>query len=273
MPTRRRTLQALAAAGATGILGSAAYSQLSASDDAPTALVAGSLLTVASNTPGASIEAHGSATVAQLVRDDLRHPDAIALADPALFRGITREFTLFATNALVLTYDPKSDHAESVQEDWREAVRNPEIKLGRTDPKLDPLGYRTVMALQLAEGLDTDTVLDESRIFAETGLLNALEAGGIDAAFTYRNMAVERGLPYVGLPDRIDFSDPMRRETYASVSYELSEQTVQGAPIRYGVAALTPAGESWVQTLVGEERRLERAGFTIPRSYPKLGRP
>ncbi|WP_267639661.1 extracellular solute-binding protein [Haloarchaeobius amylolyticus] len=273
MPTRRRTLQALAATGTAGLLGSTVYGQLSASKDAPTALVAGSLLTVASNTEGASIEAHGSATVAQLVRDDLRDPDAVALADPALFRGITDEFTLFATNALVLTYDPQSARAGQIRQHWREAVRDPDVAVGRTDPKLDPLGYRTVMALRLADGIDAENVLDESRIFAETGLLNALEAGGIDAAFTYRNMAVERDLPYVDLPASIDFSDPTHAETYATVSYDLPEQTVQGAPIRYGVTALTPAGEPWVETLVAEDRRLEMAGFTIPRSYPKLGRP
>ncbi|WP_439026505.1 extracellular solute-binding protein [Haloarchaeobius sp. DT45] len=272
MPTRRRTLQALAATSTAGLLGSAVYGQLTASDDAPTALVAGSLLTVAANTEGASIEAHGSATVAHLLRDDLRHPDAVALADPALFRGITDEFTLFATNALVLTYDPASEHVTEIQQDWREAVRNPQVEIGRTDPKLDPLGYRTVMALQLADGLDADTVLDDSRIFAETGLLNALEAGGIDAAFTYRSMAKERDLPSVDLPEAIDFSDPSRAESYATVSYDLPAQTVQGAPIRYGVVALTPAGEPWVDRLVGTPSRLLEAGFTVPEQYPKLAR-
>lgn len=258
---------------ALGAVGTYAYGELAGSTDPAeaTALVAGSLLHVSESIPGASIEAHGSAAVRRLVVEGLREPDAVALADPRLFAGISERATLFATNALVLTYDLESPHAADLRDDWRAAIQAEEIRLGRTDPKLDPLGYRTVMGLALAAeayGIDAEAVLAASTIFPETDLMNVVEGGAIDAAFTYRNMAVERDLPFVELPPRIDFSDPDRAETYASVSYELDHTTVRGAPIRYGAAATTPRGEAWVERLVTAEEQLGASGFVVPAEYP-----
>ncbi len=265
---------ALGGALGVGGLGTAVTGTLGGIDDEtrPKALVAGSLLHVAEETSGASVEAHGSAAVRQLIRDGLRDPDAVALADPRLFAGISDRATVFATNALVLTYDPDSDHAGAIRRDWTAAVERDGVRLGRTDPSLDPLGYRTVMALRLAAetgAVDARSVLDRASIFQETDLLNVVEGGGIDAAFAYRNMAVERDLPFVSLPDRIDFSNPDRSETYRSVSYDLDGRTLRGAPIRYAARGLTESGRRWIERLVTAMDRLERFGFVVPSSYPR----
>ncbi|WP_435332869.1 extracellular solute-binding protein [Haloarchaeobius sp. TZWWS8] len=269
MPSRRQLLGSLGGVAAGGVAG-ASLAVTEESAEQPTALVAGSLLTVATETPGATVEAHGSATVHNLVVDGLREPDVVALADPVLFDGIADEYTLFATNALVLTYDPTSDHAETIAADWRSACRRAEVRVGRTDPMRDPLGYRTVMALELDDELDPAAVLPRTRTFAETGLSNALEAGGIDAAFTYRNMAVERDLPYVDLPTSIDFSDPAMADEYARASYDIGGRTVRGAPVRYGIAAMTDGGSTWLASLTGARARLRTAGFEVPGSYPRM---
>lgn len=271
--SRRSLIRVGGSAVALGALGTYAYGELagSASPAEVTALVAGSLLRVTRSIPGASIEAHGSAAVRRLVVEGLREPDAVALADPRLFAGISDRATLFATNALVLTYDPESSHATALRDDWRSGIQADDVRLGRTDPELDPLGYRTVMGLELAAeayGIDAAAVLADSTIFPETDLMNVVEGGAIDAAFTYRNMAVERDLPFVDLPARIDFSDPDRAETYASVSYELDETTVRGSPIRYGATATSPRGEDWVERLVTAENRLVASGFVVPAAYP-----
>ncbi|MFB6073014.1 MAG: substrate-binding domain-containing protein [Halobacterium sp.] len=256
---RRRAF--LAAAGAAVAGTTAATFASRGSGSAASALVAGSLQSVASEIPGASVEAHGSVTCRRYVLEDLRDPDALALADPVLFEGIA-EPTLFATNALVL-----AGREETLPRDWRTAVRDGDVEVGRTDPQQDPLGYRTVLALRLSE-FDADAVLDAMPVFPETSLLRTLEAGGLDAAFCYRNMAEDHGLAYRDLPDRIDFSDPARADHYASATVEVNGETVRGAPIRYGAAALTDAGEPWVESLVTGEQRLEDAGFSVPASYP-----
>lgn len=276
--SRRAVLRAGGVATVLGAGGTFAYGRLAPSTAGayPTALVAGSLLHVATEVPGASVEAHGSATVRRLVVDGLRDPDAVALADPRLFAGISDRVTFFATNALVLAYDPASDHAEDLERDWRRAITADGIEIGRTDPRQDPLGYRTVMALELAErrfGIDAGRVLDSSHVFPETDLMNVLEGGGIDAAFVYRNMAVERGLPAASLPDRIDFSEPDYAEEYASVSYELDHATVHGTPIRYAATATSPRGEGWTEDLVTARGTLEENGFVVPPDYPRFDVP
>jgi molybdate/tungstate transport system substrate-binding protein len=263
-PSRRRVLGA-AGAGAAALLAGCSGDD----GDTATALVAGSLLGVADAVPGATVEAHGSAAVRRLVLEGLRDPDAVALADPLLFDGVADRTTLFATNALVLTYAPDTPHAAALRDDWR-AVAADAVEVGRTDPDRDPLGYRTVMALRLAgrDGFPAERTLAAAQVLPETDLLNVLEAGGVDAAFTYRSMAVERELPFVALPDRLDFSDPAHAETYASVVYDLPEGTVTGAPIRYAATATTPAGEAWTDALVAGRERLRARGFAVPDAYP-----
>ncbi|WP_424019287.1 extracellular solute-binding protein [Halorientalis pallida] len=270
--TRRELLVGLGGTAVAGGLGAAVYGGVtSGADDTPSALVAGSLLGVASQVPGATVEAHGSVAVRQLIRDGLRDPDAVALADPRLFEGVAEQVTTFATNALVVAYNPDSTSADAIRDDWASAVQRSGVAVGRTDPAVDPLGYRTVMALELAareDLLDADRALDNARILPETDLANVLERGDLDAAFVYRNMAVERDLPLVSLPDRIDFSTPASADSYARVSYDLDDRTVRGRPIRYAATALTDAGQPWVDRLTGGHDRLHTAGFGVPESYP-----
>lgn len=248
-------------------------SGLSSGRSQPTAgaLVAGSLLELANRIAGASVEAHGSVAVRQLVLNELRVPDAVALADPRLFTGIADRVTLFATNALVLAYDPGSPHADAIEADWQAALAEPGCRLGRTDPGKDPLGYRTVMALRLADqryGLPAEAALERSSVFLETDLLNVVEGGTLDAAFVYRNMAVQRGLPYVELPEAIDFSSPDHEPTYRSVAVDVGGEPVRGSTIRYAAAALSAAGEPWIDDLVTAGTTLREAGFAVPADYP-----
>ena len=249
--------------GALALGGAAVLGYSGSGSSTPTVLVAGSLQSVADDVGDAAVEAHGSVAVRRLVDEGARDPDAMALADPRLFAGLATP-RLFATNALVVAYDPDSPHADAIERDWQAALRR-DLLVGRTDPANDPLGYRTVMALRLAGAADA---LDDVDLFPETRLLQSLEAGAIDAAFAYRNMAVEHDVPYASLPDRIDFSNPQFADRYASVSVELPDRTVRGAPIRYGAAALTDAGKPWIDRLVEGHDRLQAAGFGVPDGYP-----
>lgn len=265
-----RRLGLLTAVGGAGTFGSAAFGSGEPTATAR-ALVAGSLLEFANQIPGASVEAHGSVAVRRLVTDGLREPDAIALSDPRLFDGISRRTTRFATNAVVLAYDPASSFAPALDANWQTAIERDGIVIGRTDPKQDPLGYRTVMALRLAErryDLDAQSVIESAGVYLETDLLNVLEGGKLDAAFAYRNMAVQRGLPYVELPEEIDFSSPDYDAVYRSVTYELGEETIRGSAIRYAATALTETGEPWVDRLVTATDQLRDAGFIVPSNYP-----
>jgi molybdate/tungstate transport system substrate-binding protein len=241
-----------------------------AGDGPTTALVAGSLLGVATGTEGAAVEAHGSAAVRRLVVNGLRSPDAVALADPRLFAGVDPDPTLFATNALVLAYRPGSEYAGRVERDPLGALTASGVRIGRTDPDRDPLGYRTVMALDLLadRGVDPEAVLGRTSVHPETTLLPTLAEGKLDAAFAYRSMAVEADLPYADLPDRANFSSPAHAAAYAEASYDLDGRRIRGAPIRYAAAARTDAGRAWTRRLVTAGPALRAAGFGVPEGYP-----
>jgi molybdate/tungstate transport system substrate-binding protein len=275
----RRQLLGLGVGTALGVGAVGRYSGSPAPEEpttdgtTPDALVAGSLLSLASATPGASVEAHGSVTVRQFLQEGLRRPDVVALADPVLFAGIAEEVTLFATNALTLAYNPESPRAGAIRDDWATAIGREDARVGRTDPATDPLGYRTVLALELAveAGLidRVPPVVENTTTVPETQLMRVLEQGSLDAAFTYRSMAVEHDLPFIDLPAEIDFSDPSRAEAYASVSVELDAGTVRGRPIRYAATPLTARGRPWFDALVGRKDRLREHGFTVPSAYPE----
>ena len=273
MSSRREVLRrgaGLVAVGSVAGVGALA----DGADDAEStadALVAGSLQGVAGEVGQASVEAHGSVACRRLLADGVREPDAVALADPRLFAGLAERATCFATNALVVAVAPDSPAAEYAtdgDDDWRALLADAELALGRTDPERDPLGYRTVMALRLAADVDAEAVLDRTNVLPETGLLRTLEAGGIDAAFAYRNMAVEHDLPHVDLPDAVDFSNPDLADEYAEASVELADRTVTGAPIRYAARARTDRGRDWVRALTSARGTLTDAGFGVPESYP-----
>ncbi|WP_435181151.1 extracellular solute-binding protein [Halorussus sp. AFM4] len=269
---RRRTLLLAGGALAGGALGVRTTGSSVGGSDAESAraLVAGSLQTVADEVAGATVEAHGSLAAAELVRSGARDPDVLALADPSLVSDLAGWRATFATNAVSVVYDPDSPRADAIEADWRSALARDDVSVGRTDPARDPLGYRTLLALDLAErrGVPATAILENSDVFPETQLLRTLEAGGVDAAFAYRNMAVAHDLPRVDLPERIDLSDPELADHYRSATVSVDGETVRGEPIRYGAAYLTGRGREFYGNLVGNAERLRRFGFTVPARYP-----
>ncbi len=194
------------------------------------------------------VEAHGSATVARLVAEGQRDPDIVTVADTALFSEPFSPpwYSVFASNAVVLAYNPDTEGGKRIEETgddrWYEPLVDGGVGLGRTDPDQDPLGYRTLFALELAsryyEGAPNllERIPRREQVYPETALISRFETGSIDAAFAYRNMAVERGYEYVELPDRIDLSNPdYADDWYSTVSYTLpGGREIRGGPIAYG---------------------------------------
>ena len=231
------------------------------------------------------IEAHGSATVARLIAEGQRDPDIVTVADEALFDGPLHPpwYALFATNALVIAYNPDTPGGQRLAaagtERWFEPLLDGAVRIGRTDPDEDPLGYRTLFMLELAgryyDGVSAlrERLLTRDQIYPETGLISQFETGSIDVAFAYRNMAIERDYAYVELPPPINLSDPAYAdEWYATTQYTLPDgKTVTGGVIRYASAMRrsTPAVRRVFQTqLTGAY--LMAYGFSVPSNYPQF---
>ena len=252
-------------------------------------LAAGSLQNALSNglAPAVDVpvevEAHGSATVARLIAEGRRDPDVVSVADAALFDSPLSPpwFSVFASNAVVVAYNPDTEGgrrlAEAAPDRWYEPLIDGSVALGRTDPDQDPLGYRALFTLELASRYYDDApaleavVPKREQIYPETALISQFETGSIDAAIAYRSMAVERGYEYVDLPSQVDLSDPRYAdEWYSTVSYTLpSGQRVRGGTIGYG-STIRHASDAAVSVFAAHTtgEYLEEYGFLLREGFP-----
>src|SRR5699024_4708381 len=219
-----------------------------------------------------------------LIAEGKRDPDIVSVADVALFENLLSPswYSVFTSNAVVIAYNPETEGgkrlAEAGRDRWYEPMTNGDISIGRTDPDQDPLGYRTLFALELAsryyDGASnlTETIPKREQIYPETALISRFETGGIDCAFAYRNMAEERGYDYIELPDRIDLSDPRyEQEWYSTVSYSLPNgKEVHGGLIGYGstIRKMSDAALDVFATQTTGEY-LGEAGFLLRDEFPE----
>lgn len=283
--TRRGFLAASVAAGAVGLAGCATSLGRRSEDRPVSILAAGSLqrtldegLRDAVDVP-IRVETHGSVTAARLVAEGKRDPDLLALADPSLFADVLDApwHAEVATNALAIALADSSGGRRVADADrWFDSVLDGAAALGRTDPDLDPLGYRTLFAVELAADYYDEPDLRERLLasdqrFPETSLLSRVETGDVDAAVAYRTMAVERGVDYLDLPDAIDLSDPARDDRYGTASYELPDgTTVRGDHASYAVRARrTDERVLAVYDALTEGTVLRERGFEVPEAFPR----
>ena len=200
-------------------------------------------------------EAGGSAALARKIIDLGGNCDVYFSADYMVIERLLRpDFAdwnvLFASNALVLMYGPKSKYADEINGDnWFDVILRPDVRWGHSDPDADPCGYRSLMVLQLAEkyydnagGLYDKALKDPLRAVRPKAidLIAMVESGAMDYAFEYKSVAVQHGLKYVELPAEVNLKSPEFKDLYASVSVERAGKepgtkiNTKGAPIVYG---------------------------------------
>lgn len=231
-----------------------------------------------------SIEPSGSRLALRKWVQMGRHVDVVALADHYL---ITDEAmpahadwcVTFAGNRMVIAFTERAKFAAEVSEDnWMDVLTRPGVLVGRSDPNMDPCGYRAIMVLRLADlfyPAERGGGQIEKRVLANsppncvrpksTELAALLQSKHLDYAFMYKSCAQHCRFPSVPLPADIDLSDPARDESYARASVRVSGkrpgQTVEcrGRAIAYGVtvprSARRRAGEAFVAFLLGPEGR------------------
>lgn len=210
-------------------------------------------------------ESAGSLETARKVTELGKVPDILALADEEVFPQLLMPthvswYARFARNHMVLAYTPRSRFAAEISPDnwWTVLVRDG-VETGRSDPQLDPNGYRTLLVLQLAErhygqpGLATRLLRampDRNMRPKEADLIGLLEAGEFDYVWSYESIAKAQGLKYVQLPDAIDLSSPVDSVFYATASVKVRGKgtdsvTFRGRPIVYAfsVPRLAPHRE------------------------------
>jgi len=203
----------------------------------------------------------GSLEAARRITELHDVPDIIALADEDVFPSLLMPnevggYFVFARNRMVIATSPRHARESTDSTNWYRALANPRVEVGRSDPDLDPAGYRALLVLRLASRAYHAPAI-ESAVLARSGPENVrpksadltalLETGVLDYAFVYESSARAAGLHWIPLPSSIDLGDESKAAEYAAVSVRVRGRargdtiTMHGAPIRYAMAIPTRA--------------------------------
>jgi molybdate/tungstate transport system substrate-binding protein len=208
----------------------------------------------AANNVRYELESAGSLETARKLTELGKIPDVVALADEEVFPKVlvpthATWYVRFAVNRIVLAYTDRSRYAAEIDSaNWWQVLQRPNLEIGRSNPDLDPSGYRTLMVFQLAERLYAQPGLGAALERAanlrnmrpkEIDLVALLESGDLDYAWFYESMARASGVRHITLPETIDLSSAENRDAYAQATVRVigssvaDTVTMRGAPIRY----------------------------------------
>lgn len=203
--------------------------------------------------------AGGSTQLARLIALRKLSADILASADYRVIEEMLipscADWTVwFAANQMVICSTERSKHAGEVDpENWHRILTRPGVIWGHTDPELDPCGYRSLMAMQLAEihyqepGLYRRLLASRSQkgiIPTAWELISMLKKGDLDYGWEYLSVAVQHKLNYVALPMEINLGDPSLDSFYQRAKVEVrgSESgthiTKIGGSCTYGVTMI-----------------------------------
>jgi molybdate/tungstate transport system substrate-binding protein len=218
------------------------------------------------------LEPFGSIQAIRQVTELGQQADLVAVADATLVPMMMYQTKMadgkpFAnwdiesnTNQLVLAYTPTSKYAGEINSDnWYQILSRPDVAFGFTDPRIDAVGYRTLMTLglaashyndpsllqdivgshfslpitadetngtttisvpQLLEPADSHLVLRN----ADIELLALLQSGNIDYTIDYKSVVLQDKLNYLELPTEINLGDPGDAQNYQKVVVDMDYQ-------------------------------------------------
>jgi molybdate/tungstate transport system substrate-binding protein len=147
-----------------------------------------------------------------------RIPDLLLLADDEVFpKHLAPNYTTwwadFARNRMVVAYTDRSKAAAEVSDStWYRVLTRPGIEVGRADPNLAPVGYRTLTMFALAalkyRQPDLAQRLVENaparNVRANAAELAALLAAGeLDYIYEYESIARAQNFRYIVMPPEV----------------------------------------------------------------------
>jgi len=205
----------------------------------------------------------------------------------------TAWYVQYAGTSIVVAYNPSGPHASEFKAIadgskplcslFSSALQTPALKLGRTDPNIDPQGRDFIMMLELAQSychLPADTVAkilstpdfgtsSSSQIYAESSLDATLQSGQLDASSAFITQAVELKLPYIKLPDAISLGSFADAAAYKNATVTVkSGKTYKGSPQVIDITTIgspTQAGIAFVRYTLSSAglAQYRQGGFTV----------
>lgn len=215
------------------------------------------------------IQAHGSIQVIRHVTELGEDVDIVAVADYSLIPLLMYQTLMpdgkpyadwyieSATNQLVLAYTPNSKYADELNlNNWFEIISRHDVRLGLSDPRMDAVGYRTLMVTKLAESYYGDKNImqnavgqyftvpiiaheengvsiisvpellepSEDRMYlrgASMQLIALLQSNDIDYTFEYKSVVAQQNLSYLELPPEINMGNENNTQDYRKVRVKI----------------------------------------------------
>ncbi len=214
-------------------------------------------------------EAAGSRACARKITDLGRRADVMASAaykviDNLLIPKYAKFDAHFVTNEMVIAYTSKSKYANEINaKNWPEIFLRKGVKIGHSNPNIDPCGYRSILVTKLAEIYYKksgfyDKLLGYGKSYEngeenrhkvivrpkETDLLGLLEAGAYDYLYIYKSVAKQHGLKYIVLPPQVSLKSKKYSKFYKQVSFEITGKKPgtwiikRGSPMVYGITVV-----------------------------------
>lgn len=211
-------------------------------------------------------EASGSRAAARKISDVGRAADVMGSADYKVIDNLlipnNAKFNAqFATNEMAIAFTPNSKYADKINAyNWPTIFLKEGVKVGHSNPNMDPCGYRSMLVTKLAEdfyqidGLynklfgygESYTVGEENRKKVvvrpkETDLLGLIEAHAYDYLYIYKSVAEQHGLKYITLPKQVSLKDNEFADFYKTATFKINGKkpgtfiTKKGAPMVYGL--------------------------------------
>jgi len=203
----------------------------------------------------------------------------------------------YAGTQMVVAYNPNSKYASQFKAYadgskplkglFSSLLQTKGLKLGRTDPNIDPQGRDFIYMLELAQmyyHLPKDTVskilgtsdwgtANSSQIYAESSLDATLQSGQLDASSAFITQAVELHLDYIKLPPQISLADAAMASQYAKATVTIKPpgmpKTVKsGSPQVIDITIIgkpTAAGTAFVKYTLSSAglAQYKTGGFTM----------
>ncbi|HEY1931551.1 MAG TPA: extracellular solute-binding protein [Acetobacteraceae bacterium] len=193
-----------------------------------TVLYAGSLVNLMEHGVGPAFDkasgdtfqgyAGGSGLLANQIKGKLRRADVFVSAAPGVNKALMGQsngdwvswYVTFAQSPLVIGYNASSKFAADFKtKPWYEVLGEPGIRIGRTDPKLDPKGKLTLTLMQDASAYYKDPGLSQrvlgapenpAQVLPEEILVGRLQSGQLDVGFFYSTETADAKIPTRTLP-------------------------------------------------------------------------
>jgi molybdate/tungstate transport system substrate-binding protein len=165
---------------------------------------------------------------------------------------------------MAIAYTPKSKFAKDINaSNWTDILIKDGVKVGHSNPNIDPCGYRSILVTKLAQKYynkpDFYNQLlgykeyykngdeNKNKIIVrpkETDLLALLEIGAIDYLFIYKSVAKQHKLNYIEIPPKISLKSNQYNNYYQQVGFKISGKKPgefilkKGSAMIYGITII-----------------------------------